>query len=341
MRLGILIFDDAERNEQAAEQAAQIVVDALRAHDIDVVVNAPEPDALTTPERPAATTDTEETPFAVVLATFASAQEAGERLGRADCDGVLFWLGEGAKPALVAPAALSLACPLLLCGAKENAAFYDAAGVLADRGVSFDRLVLPPESDGTHDPANAVEDWLRRNSKKVRQKGTEAAQKLFNKRLILNGASAAQIVDGAQWFHQFGVVVTSAETGVEAGENDLVVQNGNACAALTLFLLRGVCDDGADVRAMGVSEATAQPQNEEGDATFVCIYRRKGRFTCLLALASATQTSGGFADVLFTSVLHAAPGDVRTQMKAACAALDIDVVEWPNEKAAAVTDAPV
>ena len=323
MRLGILIFDNEAGG--TGEQTADALALALRARDIDVVVNAPEPDALTTPERPAVSHAPEETP-AVVLTTFEAAQEAGARLGRADCDGVLFWLGAGANPTFAAPAALTLACPILLCGSSDNPALYNTAGVLADRGISFDRLFLP-EGNGT-DAASRVDTWLKQNSKKERQKGAEAAQKLFGKRLSLADATQTA-VDAAQWFHQFGVLVVGAETGVEAEENDLVVQNGDGYAELTFFLLRGVCDEDekSQVRALRAGETPSEPEGEP--ATLVQITRRKGRFTCLLALSPpAVIQSENFARVLFGSTVHSAPGDVRVRMRAACSVLDIDVVEW-------------
>ena len=314
MRLGLLIFDTTGSTD--AETEANLLAETLRGKDIDVVTNTPEPDALTGIQKPPETVPA----TAAIIDTFAHAQEAGARLHRADCDGVVFWIGENASPAFAAPAALFLSCPTLLCGAN-HASFYDAAGVLEMRGVVFDRLILTGEAAHT---ASFTETWLAQNNRKVRQKGTDAAQKLFGKRLILPNQNAAQTVDAAAFFDQFGVLVTS-DSGEAPGENDLVTEaGGDACAALAEFLLRGVSEDGTDVRRVFAGVLADLPN--EAEQTVCQIYQRKGRFVCLLAPADYAKTAP-FRNAVCGSILFIAAGNVQAEMKAACAALDVDVKE--------------
>ena len=326
MRLGLLIFDTA--GDPIAETAANALTETLREKDIDVVTNTPEPDALTGPARPP---EVAPEPTAAIISNFKGAQEAGARLSRADCDGVIFWIGETANPAFLPPAVLPLTCPLLLVG-QTHAALHEAARPLSDRSVFADKLVALGDGKNLAEPVNR---WLHQNRRSERQKGTSAAHKLFNKRLVFAGEPRA-FVDAAQWFHQFGVLVD--DEAVEAETDDLVVtEGGDGCDTLAQFLLSEMSEKhdkeaGGDVNAdkfdktfTGPFAPTETENLPDTAAAFFQIFEQNSRFACLITPVAAVKSSPGRFDSYGS--LYGLPGDARAKIRAACEALYIDVEE--------------
>lgn len=185
MRIGILTFvsPKSRDSEDAARLTERQLTQTLREREVDVI---PADGA------------------AAAQSGIDGAREA-ERFARADCDAVLFVVTEGALASSVAQAALRAPGPLLLAG-SFGPAFFDAAGALEEIGVSFDRLLLTGETLS----ADFVENYLRENARAERQRGGDAAQKLYGQRLALfgdPGDGPLAFLDPAQWRNQFGVTV--------------------------------------------------------------------------------------------------------------------------------------
>lgn len=188
MRIGLLTFVAPQNAESPATSLSseRHIAEFLRQRDTDVV----------TAESPA------------VSGVTAAAKEA-QRLHRADCDGVVFLAEAGTQAAVVAQAALFVPGPLLLCGVP-GPSFFDAAGALEEVGVAFDRLTRRlSEEESAGDLPERVERWLRQNAKPERQKGAEAAQKLYGQRFVIFGSAPyLPACDPAQWLSRFGVTVS-------------------------------------------------------------------------------------------------------------------------------------
>lgn len=184
MRLGILPLGPVPDDLGLAALA-----DALRARDVDVVA-----------------------PAETLQGALAVSKEA-ERLQRADCDGVLVVVPPGptsndlisTKPYTTSALALRLpGTPLLLVGTPSPALFDAAGGFEEVGGVWYDRLLLG--AGGLPAEQAHVEAWLKENERRERQRGLEAAQKLYGQRLALVGdAPTGAAFDAAQWAGQFGV----------------------------------------------------------------------------------------------------------------------------------------
>jgi hypothetical protein len=259
------------------------LVEALRARDIDVVV-------------------ADESAVSGVIAV----REAA-RLSRADCDGVAFFVEPGAVADYVAQAALHIGCPVLLVGPFASV-FFDAIGALAEIGVPFDRDLL------AYNDIDRITVWLTANRKTERQRGIEAAQKLYGQTLLLpSQANTWGSFDPAQWKRQFGVTIIWGHSE----EADFHAPDGDVNGALTVRLLSLI--SGADVRTCTVDELL-----HEDEQTFARITRRVGRFICVLSRRQVTRVQ--FALTLMSSRLHSVPGDHVAAMRAACEALDVEVI---------------
>lgn len=294
MRLGILLF----RTEGSA---AALLTESLRADDHDVVL--PESDDL--------------------------GAEA-DRLVRADCDGVLFFVGANADSTLVARAALHLNCPLLLSG-PFGPAFFEAAGALNEIGIPFERAPLLSSKE-----ADFVAAWLRESAKTERQRGSDAARALYGQRLALGGISA--FLDPAQWMSQFGVLIERGG-GSDAPPADFSASDGDANGALTLQLLRLVSGNGPVATAIvaDLPGAAARLDNDlpaaASAATVARITRRSGRFVGVLGRGiidgRALQLDAAPArlrETLAADRLHVAPGEHVGALRAAFETLNIEAI---------------
>ena len=141
----------------------------------------------------------------------ASVMAESERLGRADCDCVVFCFAAESDPGLPPQAELRVSCPILLLGSADPAcagvgALFAAAGALDEAGVPFGRLL-----GGVDDAAvrSRVEAWLRQHDRRTRQRGRDAAQTLYGNRCALlgSGGSGGSEPDPSQWLSQFGVML--------------------------------------------------------------------------------------------------------------------------------------
>jgi len=232
-----------------------------------------------------------------------AASEAG-RLQRADCDGAAFFIGEGGTARAVAQAALHVGCPLLLAGTFSST-FFDAAGALAELVAAYDRLLLG------EDATDRIASWLHDNRKTERQRGIEAARTLYGQRLLLGGDA---LVDVVQWQRQFGVTVVRDEPGA-AG--DFVASDGDVEGALTIQLLRLVTCADAATFVIGGAEW-------EADVTYARLSRRSGRFVCLLF--HGTPDRQRLVARLTAGRLHGVAGNHVAAIRAACEALDVEVI---------------
>ena len=141
----------------------------------------------------------------------ASVAPEAERLGRADCDSIVFCFATESDPGLPPQAALRVSCPILLLGSADPAgggmaALFAAAGALGEVGAPCGRVL------GNVDDAAArsgIAGWLRQHDRKTRQRGRDAAQTLYGTRCALlgNGAAAGAEPDPSQWLSQFGVTL--------------------------------------------------------------------------------------------------------------------------------------
>lgn len=148
-----------------------------------------------------------------VVATEASATSAAERSARAHCDVVVFLLQSQALPCpdLCVSAALHVNAPILLLGSAEvPAPVWEFAGALREIGVVFGRVLGDPDAADTR---AGIAGWLHDHDGEARQRGEDAAQKLYGQRF---GALIAppQRVDASQWLSQFGIHVRHFDRAV-------------------------------------------------------------------------------------------------------------------------------
>jgi hypothetical protein len=273
MRLGVLTLGQDDRTGY--------LLDAVRAADIDVVTaDAPITDA-------------------------ASTLREGGRIARADADVVLLLASAADAAPFAGEAALSLGCPILLAG-EFAPALLDAAGALAEVGVSFDRLTLT----GVATDGDRLLAYVRANEKRRRQKGIEAAHKLYGQRLALPSGGATHPFDRAQWLRQFGIVAVVADADAEA---DFRADDGDAYGALTVHLLR----------LLSETDPVTVPVGGPLNPTFVYarLSRRAGRFLCHAAPGDAP--SDRLAEHLLSGRLHGLPAEHLPALRAACETLDV------------------
>jgi L-fucose isomerase-like protein len=180
MRIGIMCFADTAT--AAAGDAAARVGSWLKQADHDVV------------------------PAETGVASGVAAAEEAARIARADCDAVILCLRPGAAPSPVTEASLRLNCPILLLGAPEDAGtFFEAAGTLAGIGVPFGRVLGAADDPAVQEPLRR---WLRDHAPAARQRGEEAAQRLYGRRYAhveADAGGAFPDLDAARWMSQFGV----------------------------------------------------------------------------------------------------------------------------------------
>lgn len=310
MRIGLLSFGSLDAQTPFA--------DALRARDVDVVTTE---DAVT---------------------SFAIASDEAARIARADCDGVVLLVSDATVPAHVGQAGLLLGCPLLLAG-PFGATFLDAAGALAEVGISFNRrntqtgiLVDRVRSFASLEEAQVDEnaqwffDWAQTNNKQERQRGYEAARKLYGQRFALPPGTVAPL-DPVLWRRQFGVTV------VPFGEDaDFSAPDGDVNAALTHQLLKLI--SGGETSVESVNVDTMTEAHEGATHTFAQIARRAGRYICITLPGMKAKDDFGtdeFAVIahipwqshtFLSGKLQAVPGDLRGALRAACESLDIELI---------------
>lgn len=271
MRLGVLTLGQ--------DTHTGYLLDAVRTADIDVV----------TAEEPIIDT--------------ASALREGGRIARADADVVLLLAADPATAALAGEAVLSLGVPLLLAG-EFSPALFDAAGTLSEVGVSFDRLLLT----GTPEDGERLLTYIRTNEKRQRQKGIDAAHKLYGQRLGLPLSRGIGPLDTAQWLRQFGVSLVPTDA-----EADFHADDGDACGALTIHLLRLLSDTDPVTVPVG---APLVP-----DFIYARLSRQAGRFICLAVQRNTPPDR--IADHLLSGRLHGIPTEYTAALRAACETLDI------------------
>jgi len=311
MRLGVLASEAASDTVTPDEQA---VLALLRDRDIDVVLGHDE-DAQ-------------------------SGVDQVKRLARADVDGALIlpsWRG-----AVVV--ALHLAdTPLLLCEGDngDDGTIYD---VLTQLNAPLDRLLVPVSRP--EEAAGAIEQWLTENRRTERQRGHEAALKLYGQTMGVRGD--ALLGDGARYLLQFGLtVVPLSASDAAVGESPTVDFGsdqglvGGIHALLTRHLLNLVSpSDAADATTIALSALSFSEETGEAAATFAALSRVGERFRCVLSRGFAGETgapprlpshlqshigttlSGGF-DLRYLSYIA---GEHVGAMRAACRALDIEAV---------------
>ena len=297
MRLGVLELG-------SVHLSVQPLLNSLRAQDIDVVVGEG------------------------VVTSLGEALSKARRLFRADCDGVLLIVGDGTLLETVSAAATLLAgVPLLLASYGCSSAFFDAVGALEFIGARFDRVYLANDMPG---PDAYVKSWLRENAKKERQRGLEAARKLYGQSLYAP-LETGGLPDAALWMHQFGIIPTTEAEGA-----DFAAPTGDACGALTDHLLSLIADVPANAPISLVTFQGSEAAENDRKVTLARITRTKGRFRCLL-LHGALRENGtstarlDCADaplfaVAASPLLHVVPGDHLGAMRAACESLGIDTV---------------
>lgn len=297
MRLGVLEFG-------SVHPALPPLLDSLRAQDIDVVVGES------------------------AVTSLGDVLSEARRLFRADCDGVLMVVWEGATGETASAAATLLAgVPLLLAGYRGSGAFFDAVGALESIGSRFDRVYFVNDALS---PAASVESWLRENAKKKRQRGLEAARRLYGQRLYVP-LETGGLPDAALWMHQFGVIPTTEAEGA-----DFSAPTGDACGALTDHLLSLVADVPANAPIALVTSHGGEVAEGDTNVTFARITRTRGRFRCLLlrgalrangvSVARLDCSNAQLFAVASSPLLHVVSGDQFGAMRAACEALGIDTV---------------
>jgi hypothetical protein len=230
-----------------------------------------------------------------------AAHEEAQRLSRADCDGVALLVGPETAAAWVAEAALHLHHPLLLTG-LTSPAWWQAAGALAEIGVPFDRLPLVD--------AERIAAWLQRIEKRQRQKGIEAAHKIYGKRLSL--PSGTLVSDPYVWQRQLGITLVTGENEPA----DLTAPDSDIYAAVAEELLHLTTGEWP--------QRLQLPNLPEPDTTLIQLARQRGRLMCFVGYSIASPEI--FAARLLSPTILTAAGDFREAIRAACETLDIEVV---------------
>lgn len=268
MRLGLFPFTDYPTSP---------LIDVWRSCDIDIIL----------PDKP--------------ILSRAVVHEAAQRIARADCDGVALLIGAETDVSWVAEAALHLPGPLLLTG-PASSTWWQAAGVLAEIGATFDRLPLVD--------AERITSWLHRVEKRQRQAGIEAAHKLYGKRFSL--APSTLVTDPYLWQRQFGITLATNEEG----STDPTLSDNDVYAAIAEELLRVITGESPTRLLL--------PSLPEPNTTLLQLARQRGRFQCFVGYSIASPEI--FAARLLSPTLLTASGDYREAVRAACETLDIDYV---------------
>jgi hypothetical protein len=281
MRLGIL--------EIGGDANISSLVEALRSQDIDVITNE------------------------TAVVHTGDALREGARIGRADCDGVLLVFVESSATALVLPAIMHIACPLVLFGHSDAVA---RAGMeLAHQKIPFDDLT----PDDTMTPADALSHWLAVHKKTARQAGIEAAHKLYGLRLAVPETALSDF-DRHRFFHHFGIVLVSLDEDAEIRAED-----GDALLALTAHLLQQITKSEPQLlSAQSVILA---------ESTLVRLIPADGELTCYF---HHVPEASEIVPMPWKSPLDefglyesgvVVTGDWRAAIKAACHTLDVAPVD--------------
>lgn len=287
MRLGILAFGEPL-------PVVKGIGDDLRARDFDVIVASDEP---------------------------IPAREEAKRLGRADCDGVLFTLGDGVEADDIAEAVLHVAaaaCPILLVAPPE------AAG--AQAAEAWKTLqALTPACDtlfSTEATADRVALWLEENGKTERQRGTEAAYKLYGIRLFTGGAAVGGFDGKMRWLKQFGILLRADADPESSRPDDLHAPEGDLTGALTERLLHLVSGS-EDIHSFNTEHLRSEARaTDAGNITVAHIAPDGSGFRAVL-FQGVTPPDDNFGGEIRGG--YAVAGKHLGAMRAACDALDISV----------------
>ncbi|GAB4458931.1 MAG: hypothetical protein OHK0029_20870 [Armatimonadaceae bacterium] len=279
MRIGILTFGTSALPDG--------VVELLRGDDIDVI------------------------PAEVPVTSLETARNEAERLSRADCDTLIYAVGEDTDPAQVAASALFAAVPLLLVGSSEPP-LADAAGSLAELGIPFDRTLCPePAALAIH-----LKDWTGENSRKERDRGIALVRDLYGKRVAFPAGTS---LDTSHWMQQFGILPVSPDV-----PSDLNWQEPRPLEGLLVYLLHTLAETTPEVLPLG-SPPTA---DAHPDWTTALAYYRYGRpfFVLLPPMVSDASSYSEYEWALLSSRVYSVPGNHRGALRAAAHALGIEVI---------------
>ena len=257
MRLGILAL-----GQPLAEIAA--LTETLAARGIDVVHPAGDPPGV---------------------------RDEAERLRRADCDGVLLAVGAGAAGDDAAEAALFVTGPVLVVQvpaavrpAGDPDGGPDAVKILRRLGTPVDTVLV---SEATPD---GVEAWLRENAKTERQRGGEAALKLYGLRLMAPGVTAGEAK--FRLLAQFGILARAADSGVPRPD-DISAPQGDGAGEIAERLLRLVAGSDA-VRPVSADTLSGKSSSAEArPATVFGMFQSTSGAAFQAVLLRATQGADG------------------------------------------------
>ena len=239
-----------------------------------------------------------------------------QRLARADCDGILLLVSDSAPVPYLLPAQVAVYLPgvpfLIMGGPAHHGA--QAVGALREvGGVSFDVL--------HSDSRLPILAWLQENDRRERQRGLEAAQKLYGKRFVVPSGVDLE-ADPFDWLRRFGILITQGE--VKGG--DIAVPDGDLTHALTAELMHLV--SGEVARRVSITDVEETPG--EQTITLLRIESRKDSFAAVVlpgkhldeynAVAyAATETEAR----LLSDSAYAVPGKHIGALRAALLAFDI------------------
>jgi L-fucose isomerase and related proteins len=149
----------------------------------------------------------------VVVWNWETAKKQGGRMKETNCDAVIFNFCVWSYPDFTVQCAQQFDAPILFLGNINPGypgwvAFFASAGALDEIGRPFGRALGDIDDPKVQE---TIREFLRRHSPDKRQKGYEAAKKLFGLRYgEIDGPSMGMYtghIDQSQWMWQFGIHV--------------------------------------------------------------------------------------------------------------------------------------